>query len=284
MLQPSTIQLLRFHFSVFLLPVFLFAVSEVKDVNFTNLLQLFIILHLLVYPSSNGYNSYMDRDTTPIGGLAKPMQPTMQLFWVSVVFDVVAVVWSSFISWYCSAGVLLYILASRAYSNRAIRLKQYAIIGYLVVFIFQGAVIFWITYHSITINLTTHVPVTGMLAASCLIGSFYPLTQVYQHAQDKADNVTTISMLMGKRGSFVFTALLFSVAATCLWLLAYQKNELHRVWLFVLITLPALLYFFNWAYKVWKDEQAANFKNSLWMNVIASGCTTIYFITLILIQ
>src|SRR6478609_4904064 len=87
MLQRSTIQLLRFHFSFFLLPVFLFALSQSPTINWRNAILVFVILHLLVYPSSNGYNSYMDRDETPIGGLASPLQPTKQLFYVSIVMD-----------------------------------------------------------------------------------------------------------------------------------------------------------------------------------------------------
>ena len=124
MLRRSTIQLLRFHFSIFLLPVYLFAVSQVPQINWIDALIVFLILHVLVYPSSNGYNSYMDRDTSPIGGLQKPMQPTRQLFHISIAMDVIAVALSFFISIYFAAGVLLYILASRAYSYRGIRLKK----------------------------------------------------------------------------------------------------------------------------------------------------------------
>jgi hypothetical protein len=36
--------------------------------------------------------------------------------------------------------------------------------------------------------------------------------------------------------------------------------------------------------KVWQDEAAADFKNSLRMNVIATFSTTVYFLTLIIIK
>src|SRR5438045_2996854 len=135
MLQRSTIQLLRFHFSLFLLPVYLFALSQAPFIHVSRALLVFAILHLLVYPSSNGYNSYMDRDETPIGGLASPLQPTRQLFVASVVMDLVAVLLSLLVSFPFAAGVLLYIMASRAYSYRGIRLKQYPFLGFLTVFI-----------------------------------------------------------------------------------------------------------------------------------------------------
>ena len=143
MLQRSTLQLLRFHFSFFLLPVFLFAISQLPRVNWTITFFVFIILHLLVYPASNGYNSYMDRDQTPIGGLKNPLQPTKQLFRISLLMDIAAIIGSFFISKVLTLGILFYILASRAYSYRRIRLKQYPVTGFLTVFIFQGAVIFF---------------------------------------------------------------------------------------------------------------------------------------------
>src|SRR5215213_1495413 len=121
-MKRSTIQLLRFHFSFFLLPVYLFALSQLHQINWINAILVFIVLHLLVYPSSNGYNSYMDRDETPIGGLSAPLQPTIELFYTSVVMDITAVVLSLIISSYFALGILLYILASRAYSYRRIRL------------------------------------------------------------------------------------------------------------------------------------------------------------------
>jgi 1,4-dihydroxy-2-naphthoate octaprenyltransferase len=107
MLHKSTIQLLRFHFSFFLLPVFLFAISEARDLIIWRALLLFFILHFLVYPASNGYNSYMDRDTESIGGVKNPMQPTPQLFLVSVVMDVLAVILSAIIDVGLAEGILL---------------------------------------------------------------------------------------------------------------------------------------------------------------------------------
>jgi len=114
MIQQSTIQLLRFHFSFFLMPIYWFALSQVPAINWLNAVLVFIVLHVLVYPASNGYNSYMDKDETAIGGLEKPLQPTRQLFIVTVVMDSMAVLLSLLVSIYFCLGVLLYILVSRA--------------------------------------------------------------------------------------------------------------------------------------------------------------------------
>lgn len=153
MIERSTLQLLRFHFAFFLMPVYWFALSQVPERNWFRALLVFIVLHLLVYPASNGYNSYMDRDENSIGGIRNPLRPTRQLFFVSIAMDIAAVLLGLLVSIYFAAGVALYILASRAYSYRGIRLKKYPFAGYLTVVIFQGAVtFFWFTMAAIQIE------------------------------------------------------------------------------------------------------------------------------------
>lgn len=284
MLQKSTIQLLRFHFSFFLMPVYWFALSQTPVINWPHAILVFIILHLLVYPASNGYNSYMDRDETAIGGLESPLQPTCQLFYTTVLMDVIAVTLSLVISLNFAAGILLYIIASRAYSYRGIRLKQYPVIGYLTVVFFQGAVSFWLVYHGSDSTKSIHAPWQTMLAASLLIGGFYPLTQIYQHTADKQDGVTTISYLLGYKGTFIFTAIVYSVAFGMLayWFIATLQQT--KFFVLQLFFIPVLVYFFIWARKVWKDDAAANFKNTMQMNLLASVCTNFAFITILILN
>jgi len=281
-IRKSTIQLLRFHFSFFLLPVFLFALSQSPFVNWKNAVFVFLILHLLVYPSSNGYNSYMDKDETPIGGLKKPLLPTKELFYTTVIMDIAAIVFSTLINGLFALGILLYILASRAYSYRRIRLKRYPVIGFLTVFIFQGALIFFSTYRAVYSKQNLHVPVLPCIISSFLIGALYPLTQIYQHLEDKQDGVISISYLLGKKGTFIFSMLLFLSATFLLYLRFKQVGELNHFYWYLLIMMPVVLFFLYWMMKVWRNEKAANFRNSLWMNVLSTVCTTIFFITLIL--
>jgi 1,4-dihydroxy-2-naphthoate octaprenyltransferase len=284
MLHRSTLQLLRFHFSFFLLPVYLFALSQAPRLNSWNAVLVFIILHLLVYPSSNGYNSYMDRDETPIGGLEAPLQPTRQLFIVSVVMDVVAVLLSLLVSVSFALGIILYILASRAYSYRGIRLKKYPFIGFLTVFIFQGALVFLLTYGAVSHVAIVETPLLPLFLSSLLIGALYPLTQVYQHEEDKKDGVTTISYVLGKKGTFLFSMALFLIATAAMYQLFNGQNRLNLFWTYLLFLLPVVLFFLYWMSRVWKNEAAADFRNSLRMNFLSTLCTTAFFITLIILN
>lgn len=281
LLKKSTIQLLRFHFSLFLLPVYLFALSQVPGVHGWHAIFIFFLLHLLIYPSSNGYNSYMDRDEQSIGGIKNPMLPTKQLFWTSVIMDIVSVALSFIISIWFVAGVIGYILASRAYSYRGIRLKQYPVVGYLTVIIFQGAVTFFLVYHGCSVDKSLEAPVLGMIVSSLLIGGFYPLTQIYQHEADKADKVTTLSYLLGYKGTFIFTAIVYIMAMGLLFYYFNRQSEKNKFFIIATAMLPVLVYFFYWAGQVWKDYRAADYKHTMRMNVIASTCTNLGFLILL---
>ncbi|HYH13725.1 MAG TPA: prenyltransferase, partial [Flavisolibacter sp.] len=148
----------------------------------------------------------------------------------------------------------------------------------------QGALIFYCTYMAMNDQATTASLIIPCLVASLLIGALYPLTQIYQHVADKQDGVITISYILGKRGSFLFSGLLFIAATAGLFYLFNKQQQLNFFYLFLLFTLPVVLFFLYWFWRVWKDEGEANFKNSLWMNVIATLGTTGYFTTLIILN
>jgi 1,4-dihydroxy-2-naphthoate polyprenyltransferase len=266
------------------MPVYWFALSQVPHINWTRAILVFIILHLLVYPASNGYNSYMDRDTGSIGGLKNPMQPTKQLFIVTMILDVLALDLSLLIGWLFTLTIFLYILASKAYSYRAIRLKKYPILGYLTAVIFQGAVTFFLVYHGSDAGRNIDAPLAAMLGASLLIGGFYPLTQIYQHEDDKKDGVRTISYALGYKGTFIFTGIVYALA---MGVLVMYFNSLHLIenfFIFLGFMLPVLIYFIMWMIKVWGNYKEANFVNTMRMIIIGSSCTNLAFITLLIMH
>ena len=284
----STLRLLRLPFSFFLMPVYWFALSQVVDKDWTRAILIFVILHLLVYPASNGYNSYMDRDTTPIGGLARPPQPTRQLFWTTLFMDLAALALGSILGLYFLTGLAVYILASRAYSYRGIRLKKYPFAGWLTVIVCQGALVFFIifqgSHHPSAGTAGLQAPVEAMVACSLLLGGFYPLTQIYQHDADREDGVRTLSMVLGYRGSFIFTGALYGLAFLVLFhYFLFTYLELKEFYILATCMLPVIVYFFIWAVKVWRDPAQANFTNTMRMNLLASACTNAAFIAVLIV-
>lgn len=226
----------------------------------------------------------MDRDEESIGGLKKPLQPTRELFVVTIVMDVIAACLSFIISFWFAAAFIFYIICSRLYSYRGIRLKRFAIAGYLTVIINQGALTFFMVYHGATASLPLEAQWNGLLAATFLIGGFYPITQVYQHEADARDGVKTISMALGKRGTFIFCATLYAAAFALLAHYYYINKQLNLFFVIQVFFLPVLVYFFLWLMKVWKNEGIADFTHTMRMNWIASTCTSLAFITIIILH
>lgn len=286
-IDKNTIKLLRIPFSFFLMPLFLFAFSQAKNIAYFEASLSFFIIHFLIYPASNGYNSYIDRDEDSIGGIENPPMPTEGLFYLTVFLDALAVSLAYFfVSHLFAVCLILYIAASRAYSSKQIRLKKYAIIGFLVVTIFQGAFTFYmsiagITGNSLPFNRDT---IYILLGCSFQIAGAYPLTQIYQHKQDLRDGITTLSYKLGYRGTFIFTALMFALC-NLFYYLYFQSQDSGMIFFIIqLFFIPIVLYFFYWFYLVNKNTENANFRNTMRMNWIAALCMNSCFFVLIIIN
>ncbi|MDX5321490.1 MAG: UbiA family prenyltransferase, partial [Bacteroidota bacterium] len=179
----------------------------------------------------------------------------------------------------------LYILASRLYSNRRIRIKKYPVFGFIWVSFFQGAFVYWTVQTGISAEMVlpefSSQPF-AKLVSSLLLGAIYPLTQVYQHESDRKDGVQTLSMLLGYRGTFFFTAILFALANGFAYLHFSSMATVRSFMWMQLFFIPVTLYFLYWFYQVWKNEQAADFIHAMRMNLLASMCLNVYYLTLIL--
>ncbi len=94
MLTKSSILHLRISFSYFLMPTYLFALNCAEKPIPWKTVLVFFILHFLLYPASNSYNSYYDRDTDSIGLLKNPPPVEKELLTVSLMLDALAVLLS----------------------------------------------------------------------------------------------------------------------------------------------------------------------------------------------
>ena len=282
----STIKHLRLPFSFFLMPVFLFSISQANTINWRTTAIAFIILHLFVFPSSNGYNSFQDHDTGSIGGLKHPPKVSRNLYNATLLLDIVAVLGGLLVSYSFSLFVFIFTMVSRAYSYRNVRLKQYPFIGFLTVFVFQGAFVYMMASSAIStfsfVSFFTLNNIICMSVASLFIGSVYPLTQIYQHEADKKDGVTSISYKLGYNGTFVFSGVLFLIAAVFLYYYFNLKHQQIAILLFIVLMLPVIIDSMIWFAKVRKNKDSANFENTMTMNLLTSTCMNLYFLVLIL--
>lgn len=274
---------LRIPFSFFLMPVYIFALGISPNFTESRLLWSFVIIHLFLYPASNGFNSYFDKDEKSIGGLKNPPPVNKGLYYLSLLFDGVALVLGFIkISLLFAVMLLVYGLVSKAYSHPSIRLKKFPIGGWLTVGIFQGFFTFLMCYVGINdfgienvMNARILIPAT--LSSIILLGT-YPMTQVYQHEEDAKRGDRTISLMLGIRGTFLFVLIIFTLAAAGYVWYFYSFYELRFGIMFLISLSPVVIFFLVWFFIVLKNPAKANFSNTMWLNFLSALCLNGFFV------
>jgi len=277
---------LRLPFSLLLLPVYLFALSTVPNLNNTHALLVFIILHFFIYPASNGYNSFFDKDEDSIALVKNPPKVNRSLYITSICLEWIGVALALLVNIRFCVGVIIFNSLSKAYSHPSIRLKKYPIISFLVVFIFQGGFIYLLCFSTISnsfFGFTTDEYLAASIC-SCLIGASYPLTQIYQHKEDGKRGDKTLSILLGYKGSFIFSGIVFFIGLSLMFLYWKFQNDLINFYLFAIMGIPILSYFIWWFLKVARDIKQANFKNTMQMTMISGLAMLIYFTWLVFVS
>lgn len=294
MITRAAIQHLRLKFSVLLMPVFwlgLFQYYLSPNLDYCSPLEdwdrvliAFIVWHLFIYPASNAFNSYQDVDSGPIGSIQSPLPTDNSVLYTSFAMNMIGALLALYVSELFTFFVLIYIATSTLYSWRRIRLKRFPILGFLTVFIFQGA---WISLSCLLlIGCCLPYPsvfLTIAASASFLFGGGYPITQIYQHEQDRKDGVKTISMLLGIKGTIIFSGLMNTIGMALLFFALWKMNHTYLIAVYLLCMLPTLYQFSKWSQAVFKDETQANYKNVMKMTWISAICNNIAFILFILL-
>lgn len=283
MITRSSLRHLRIPFSLFLMPVFLFALALTPNHNGERMLLVFLALHLFLYPSSNGYNSYFDKDEESIGGLKHPPKVTADLYWLSQGFLLVALVLGAGINWSFAAMLLVYALVSMAYSHPSIRIKKYPWASWFIAGFFQGYFTFAMAYSGLSdlgwdVIFKPHVLIPGLLTSLMLWGN-YPLTQVYQHGEDSRRGDQTLSLTLGIKGTFMFSAILFALTGAAFAWYFLDRNQTSILWVYLGAMAPIILFFLIWfGFVNSNPEKYASYSWAMGMNSVSSFILNAFFI------
>jgi 1,4-dihydroxy-2-naphthoate octaprenyltransferase len=283
MITKSSLKHLRIPFSFFLMPVFFFALALTPNLNELRLLYVFLALHLFLYPSSNGYNSFFDKDEESIGGLKNPPKVTKDLYALSLVFFFIAIAIGLLINPSFASMILVYGLVSMAYSHPAIRIKKYPFLSWFIAGIFQGLFTFAMVYVGVSnldwaVMLKPHILIPGLLTTAMLWGN-YPLTQVYQHREDARRGDRTLSLVLGIKGTFTFAAIVFLIAGAGFAWYFMDRNQLSILWIYLAAMAPIGLYFLIWfGFIIQNPEKYANYNWAMGMNTISAIALNAFFI------
>jgi 1,4-dihydroxy-2-naphthoate octaprenyltransferase len=271
------------------MPVYLFALGISPNPTNHSVLWSFIVIHLFLYPASNGYNSYFDKDEDSIGGLKNPPPVNKGLYYLSLLFDLAALILGCLmINMTFAVMLLIYGLASKAYSHPGVRLKRYPVAGWLVAGFFQGFFTLLMSYIGINdyaLENLGHerILMAGALSSLMLWGS-YPMTQIYQHNEDGRRGDETLSRRLGIRGTFYFVGIVFSaVTVGFVWYFATHTG-VNWSWGFVCAMVPVVIYFSYWFLRAYRNEAMADYTHTMRLNFISATCLNLFFISLFIIH
>jgi 1,4-dihydroxy-2-naphthoate octaprenyltransferase len=280
----STFLHLRLPFSYFLLPIFLLGAMLARGIDWANFFISFAIIHFLLYPASNAFNSYYDRDAGSIGCLKSPPKVEPALLPVSLALDAAAVAAGFLISWQFAAALFLYGLCSKFYSFSGTRLKRRPILSWLGTSFVQGG------FMVLTVNaavrsgdLALEVLTAAGIATLFLMGC-YPTTQIYQHEEDAARGDRTISMMVGVNGTFILSGVLMTVSAILLGALLWQLYGRAVPVVYALLQLPAAVYFARWYVVCCRDESKADYEHAMRFNLLSASGLNLFCAGVIYLQ
>ncbi|MCG8321067.1 MAG: UbiA family prenyltransferase [Cytophagales bacterium] len=282
MIKKSTFLHLRIPFSFFLMPVFLFALALSPNPDPTRILIVFLVMHLFLYPASNAYNSYFDKDETSIGGIKNPPPVTRQLYWTSLLFDLLALLLGATINFHFVVMLLVYGLVSKAYSHPSVRIKKYPFLSWFIAGYFQGSFSFLTAYAGLNDfhfdNLLSTKTIMASLLSSAILWGSYPMTQIYQHEEDAKRGDFTLSRLLGINGTFVFTGIIFSLATLAFLYYFKVYYTIRFGYDFMLFLMPVIIYFTYWYARVLVIKTRADYQHTMWLNTISAVCMNAFFI------
>lgn len=290
MITRSTLLHLRFPFSWFLLPVFMMALAVTPSINWYHAVVVFIVFHLFLYTASNGFNSYYDRDEGSIGGLRVPPPVTADLLWWSLVFDAAGIALALLVSWQFTAGVFSYVMASKIYSWKSIRIKKYGWLSWLFVGVGQGTLVFLLTIISVSempeksIGLLTGKYLVPAISAGFFLLGIFPLTQIYQHDEDARRNDMTLSRILGIQKTFYCAAMCMVAAIAGFFYYFYSNDGIAAGVALICAILPAVLYFVQWFIACRNDPGKADFTRTMRMNVLASSGVNLFGLAMLFMR
>lgn len=229
-LRPYLI-LLRLPFQLLLSPIFLWGYLLAGGTINAQLFVAYIAFHIFGYAGGTALNSYYDRDTGPVGGLAHPPPAPPHLFEFSLLWQGIGFALTLTINAIVASIYFVMFWMSLAYSHPRTRWKGKPFTALLTVMVGQGILPFYAGWATAVGNLTTGLnpdAIIAAISATLIVGGLYPLTQIYQLDQDSGRGDLTVARRLGADASFRFASLCVLIGgAGAIWVAATQFSRLE---------------------------------------------------------
>tara|TARA_B110000027_G_scaffold80977_1_gene86149 strand:- start:160 stop:549 length:390 start_codon:yes stop_codon:yes gene_type:complete len=120
------------------------------------------------------------------------------------------------------------------------------------------------------------------LLTTMMLMSAYPITQVYQHKEDRERGDFTLSLSLGILGTFHFTALAFVMTTLGYAGYFYYYQDLQTLLLYLTLMTPLFIYYVSWYQEVRENIELADFEHTMKLNRLSALCLNTFFLLLII--
>ncbi len=266
---------LRLNFQILLSPIFLWG-FVLAGGRFTLAFVLgYLSFHLFGYAGGTAFNSCYDRDIGPIGGLEHPPPIPRGLLPFSIAWQVLGFFIALAVNTPFAAIYAVMFCLSLAYSHPRVRFKGRPLAALLTVAIGQGVLGFsggWVCARGDVLSALMPVGLLGAAGATLLTVGFYPLTEIYQIAEDEQRGDLTLAAWLGPAKSFRFALaglLLGGLAAIALVAVLYRIPEAILLALWLAIVMLAVE---RWSRSFAAENVITNFRTVMRLYSLTSLC------------
>jgi 1,4-dihydroxy-2-naphthoate octaprenyltransferase len=207
------------------------------------------------------------------------------MYHVSILLDLAGLGLCALVGWHHALIAAGYVAFSKSYSWMGIRLKKYPVVGWLSVALFQGGYTYMqgnmAASNLVDVSWFSPLHLEAMLFATLIIGGSYPLTQIYQHDEDRSRGDHTISLLLGIKGTFVFSSLFFATGACVAAHYFFTWYQPLHFYIFLVCLSPVVVYFSRWQWLCLADPAQASYRRAMWMTQLSAGCMILCFVTIL---
>ena len=235
----------------------------------------FLAVHLGLYGGATAYNSFYDRDTGPIGFMKRPRPVPLGVRDAAVALQIGSVL---ILGWvHPAAGVIAgtMFLMGIAYSHPRWRWKRSTVGGLLAVTLGQGSGAVYLGFYAMG-GKGWPGPLTHWVAlgAAVMVAGLYPVTQVYQIAEDRARGDITLPVRLGWRRTLLASGLATTAGLGVLSLaLGPQLPGPARV---VMLVGPGALALVFWLWGRRFDRQGPD-RNHDWAMAVSGGASLAFW-------
>lgn len=227
----ATLLHLRFPFVYVLAPIYVWGAWRASGPWTARTTLGFLLVHLALYPGANAFNSAFDRDIGPIGGLARPPAVPGGLARWSVALQAVGAVLAPLVGWVFALTYVLLWGIFTAYSHPRTRWKRSPAVSTVAIVMGQGGLGFLLGWSAVTVEPPVSAEgLWGIVVACAGVAALYPLTQLYQLAEDAARRDRTLATVLGPAGVFAWAGVWFGVLAA-----GARALELHTLAAYALL-------------------------------------------------